>query len=75
MLIACCGMPNATPDSAVAATIATIAKVMLWFISQRLSPTILYLQCFTASARTVGEIVDIFNDYYIHKKNYSYILT
>ena len=68
-------MVNATPVNAIAATIATIPKVMLWFISQRISPTILYLRCFTASARTVGEIVDIFNDYYIHKKNYSYILT
>ena len=57
---ACCGMANATPVSAIAATIATIPIVTLWFISQRLSLTILYLRCFTASAKTVGEIVDIY---------------
>ena len=50
---------NATTVSATA-TIVAIDKVTLWFISQGLSSTLLYLRCFTASANNLGEIVDIF---------------
>jgi hypothetical protein len=32
----------------------------LWFISQSLFSIIVYLNCFTTTANTIGEIVDIF---------------
>ena len=58
---ACCGIANAAAVIATAATIAAIAKVMfLWFISQRLFSIIVYLNCFTTTANTIGEFVDIF---------------
>ena len=50
------------PSGSIAATIATIPKVTLWFISQRLFSIIVYLNCFTTTANTIGEFVDIFND-------------
>ncbi|MGB7955557.1 MAG: hypothetical protein WCF23_16395 [Candidatus Nitrosopolaris sp.] len=43
-----------------AATIAAIDKaVFLWFISQRLFSTTLYLRCITTTANNREEIVDI----------------
>jgi hypothetical protein len=57
---ACCGTANATAVIATATTIATIANVMfLWFISQRLFSTMLYLRCITTTANNREEIVDI----------------
>jgi len=47
-------------------TIATIHKVTLWFISQRLFPIKVYLNCFTTTANSIGEIVGIFKLCYIH---------
>ncbi len=68
----CCGVANATPASATATTIDAIANVvLLWFISQKQSSSILYLRCFTASANNIGEIPDIFKVWYIHQNNYS----
>jgi hypothetical protein len=59
---ACCGIAKAAAVIATAATIAAIAKVVfLWFIcSQSLFSIIVYLNCFTTTANTIGEIVDIF---------------
>jgi hypothetical protein len=58
-------MANATAVSVIAVTTATIAKVALWFISQRISSGILYLRCFTAIARNREVFVDIFKHRYI----------
>ena len=51
---------NATAVIATAATIAAIDKAMfLWFISQSLFSTMLYLRCITTTANNREEIVDI----------------
>lgn len=53
---------NTAVVNATATTIAAIAKVVfLWFISRRVSFTILFVRCFTATPNSIGEFVDIFN--------------
>jgi hypothetical protein len=62
---AMCPLPIATVlPTNTAASAATSTVVILWLamlvISQKLSSTKVYLRCFTASANSIGEIVDIF---------------
>jgi hypothetical protein len=58
----CCGTANATVANAAAATIAVIARVIrLWFISQKYSSGILFVECFRTLFRNLGEYLDIFN--------------
>ena len=74
--IACCGTANATAVTATAAMIAAIAKDMfLWFMfSKMLFSIIVYLNCFTTTVNTIGEIVDIFKLWYILQKDYGRVL-
>ena len=65
-------MVNVAAVSAIVATSAAIAKVvvLVLFISQKISSSILYFRCFTSSANNTVDFVDIFKHYYFRYGEY-----
>jgi len=54
-------MASAAVVRTTATTIAAIDRVVfLWFISRDTNSIMLYLQCYTTTAKNIGEFVDIF---------------
>lgn len=64
------GMVSAAALSAKATKIATIAMFLRFIYSQSQISIIVYLNCSTTTANSIGEIVDIFKLSYIHYKHY-----